>query len=271
MARSVAERTEASLRQPRDGAARTTPDRSQVRIDPRHDLVDVKGLPHRLSARAAVVPVREPAAAVTVEAGVGKDDDQRQTGGGLLGVAEVDPVRRPAAGAVKEVEHRVAALRIIVVAVGQGILTSTGRCSAAVLTCTSSCRGSSCRTDSTWVPWRSRSSTGSARAIVARAVSIAMTSSASWRMGAGRADMGAEHPAARGARASATPLGARTGQIANYFTSTSMRIQGWMQHWKRCFPFERPATSRRLPWVTRVLATATLEKPPAHSGTVGSP
>jgi len=34
---------------------------------------------------------------------------------------------------------------------------STGRCSAAVLTCTSSCRGSSCWTDSTWIPWRSRS------------------------------------------------------------------------------------------------------------------
>ena len=33
----------------------------------------------------------------------------------------------------------------------------------------------------------------------------------------------------------------------NYFTSTSMRIQGWMQHWNRCLPFDRPMTSRRLP------------------------
>ena len=77
----------------------------------------------------------------------------------------------------------------------------------------------------------------------------------------------------RGARAQAQrPSSGSDGpDESDYFTSTSMRIHGWMQHWKRCFPFERPVTSRRLPWVTRVLATATLEKPPAHSGTVGSP
>ena len=34
---------------------------------------------------------------------------------------------------------------------------------------------------------------------------------------------------------------------ADYFTSTSMRIQGWMQHSKRCLPFERPVISRWLP------------------------
>lgn len=34
---------------------------------------------------------------------------------------------------------------------------------------------------------------------------------------------------------------------ANHFTSTSTRIQGWMQHWNRCFPFDRPAISRWLP------------------------
>jgi hypothetical protein len=32
-----------------------------------------------------------------------------------------------------------------------------------------------------------------------------------------------------------------------YFTSTFMRIQGWMQHSKRCSPFDRPVTLRSLP------------------------
>ena len=27
-----------------------------------------------------------------------------------------------------------------------------------------------------------------------------------------------------------------------YFTSTFVRIQGWMQHWKRCSPFESPVS-----------------------------
>src|SRR5262245_8108296 len=64
---------------------------------------------------------------------------------------------------------------------------------------------------------------------------------------------------------------ARNEMRAGHFTSTSMRIQGCMQHWKRCVPFESPVTSRWLPWTIRVLATATLEKPPVHSGTVASP
>lgn len=34
---------------------------------------------------------------------------------------------------------------------------------------------------------------------------------------------------------------------ARHFTSTSMRIQGCMQHWKRCLPFDRPVMSRWLP------------------------
>jgi len=79
----------------------------------------VKGLPHWLAVGATVEPVREPAAAVAVEACVGQDDDQRQPGGGLLGVAEGDPVRRTATGTVEEVEDRVPPLRILGVAVGE--------------------------------------------------------------------------------------------------------------------------------------------------------
>ena len=29
-----------------------------------------------------------------------------------------------------------------------------------------------------------------------------------------------------------------------YFTFTSIRIQGWMQHWNKCFPFDSPVISR---------------------------
>jgi len=41
--------------------------------------------------------------------------------------------------------------------------------------------------------------------------------------------------------------GARRCSLANHFTSTSIRIHGWMQHWNRCFPFDRPVISRWLP------------------------
>src|SRR5579864_2673548 len=51
----------------------------------------------------------------------------------------------------------------------------------------------------------------------------------------------------------------------DYFTSTFMRIQGWIQHSKWCVPFDKLAIWTVLPWRSRVLATATLEKPPAHS------
>ena len=34
---------------------------------------------------------------------------------------------------------------------------------------------------------------------------------------------------------------------ADHFTSTSIRIHGWMQHSNRCFPFDRPVISRWLP------------------------
>ena len=44
-----------------------------------------------------------------------------------------------------------------------------------------------------------------------------------------------------------------------------------MQHSNRCSPFDRPVNWLWLSCRIRVLATAKFEKPPAHSGTVGSP
>jgi hypothetical protein len=61
-----------------------------------------------------------------------------------------------------------------------------------------------------------------------------------------------------------------TAEPAGYFTSTSIRIHGWMQHWNRCFPFDRLLMLRRLLCRMRVFATARLANPPAHSATVGT-
>jgi hypothetical protein len=33
----------------------------------------------------------------------------------------------------------------------------------------------------------------------------------------------------------------------DHFTSTSMRIQGWIQHWKWCVPFDKRVTRSELP------------------------
>src|SRR5438445_3646251 len=59
--------------------------------------------------------------------------------------------------------------------------------------------------------------------------------------------------------------------VAAHFTSTFTRIHGWMQHSKRCSPFDKPVTWSWLPCRIRVLATARFLNPPEHSGAMVSP
>src|SRR6266566_7803612 len=59
--------------------------------------------------------------------------------------------------------------------------------------------------------------------------------------------------------------------VAAHFTSTFTRIHGWMQHSKRCSPFDKPVTCSWLPCRIRVLATARFLNPPEHSGAMASP
>src|SRR5207244_6552451 len=59
--------------------------------------------------------------------------------------------------------------------------------------------------------------------------------------------------------------------FAAHFTSTFTRIHGWMQHSKRCSPFDKPVTWSWLPCRIRVLATARFLNPPEHSGAMVSP
>src|SRR5437867_11032537 len=59
--------------------------------------------------------------------------------------------------------------------------------------------------------------------------------------------------------------------VAAHFTSTFTRIHGWMQHSKRCSPFDKPVTWSWLPCRIRVLATARFLNPPEHSGAMTSP
>ena len=119
VARRIGERAEAALGEPEDLAALARCESPERVVDPRDHLVDVERLPHRLTAGAAVEPVRAIATAVEVHARVGDHGDEVAAGRRVLGVALVGPVRRAAARAVKEVEHRVAHGGVLVIAVGQ--------------------------------------------------------------------------------------------------------------------------------------------------------
>ena len=127
-------------RRSRPGTARRWPGRTgrvdgaQVGVDPRDQLVDVEALPlGRPQLGLLVDPVGEPRATVAVVAGVRHDGDQPAAGRGGGDLARPQPVVGSAAGAVEEVEGRVAATAVVV-RPGSSTLTRTGRSSAAVAT-----------------------------------------------------------------------------------------------------------------------------------------
>ena len=90
----VTHRAEAALRQPRNRAGPARPDRPEVRVDPRHELVDVERFPPLVHTGH---PVRAPSAAVAVQANVRHHHDERPAGGRLRSPTARRPVRCAAA------------------------------------------------------------------------------------------------------------------------------------------------------------------------------
>jgi hypothetical protein len=108
VAGGVAHRAEPAHRQPGDGPAPWSRGRTEVRLDPGDELVDVEGLPFRRPVRAEVVPVGVPPARARIR----HDHQDRKTSGDCFGVAFIGPGLVIVVSAVQQIEHGIGPLRI---------------------------------------------------------------------------------------------------------------------------------------------------------------
>ena len=100
----------AAHRQAGDRPAGAARDGAEAGVDRGQEIVDQRSLPGALAGRVVDIPA---------VAGPGRDDDERECAHVVGDAAGVEPIMMTAVGAVEQQQHRVAAVRVLVIAVGQ--------------------------------------------------------------------------------------------------------------------------------------------------------